>query len=155
MTVAEAVSKSAGATFYSLESFSIESQSSPRTAKNGKVFSVLNLQAGVVKTSLFLWDAAATHRIPSDTEVLRGSFAREDFSGSKNISCQQLTIPDGSIPFTSDEVQGIAGKPTIKEILMVGKRGYDWAVKLNLPESIQAEAFRIAAQAKMGGHPDQ
>lgn len=154
MTLAEALSKPEGTSFYLIEKFEILSQSPPRTAKNSKVYSALSLKAGSKTCSLFLWDEAAIWRIPSDTTSLNGAFSREDFNGTKNLSCKSLTPPDGAYRFEEDEIMGLAGKPSIAEILANGKRGYDWALKVDLPQDVAAQAFSIAAQAKMHGHPD-
>jgi len=153
MTLAEAISKPEGTEFFSIEKFEIVSQTLPKTARNGEIFSVVNLKAGTKDCVLRLWGAAASFRLPTDTSTLHGTFIRNDYQG-KGLTCHKLNEVEGAVPFTNDEVQGIAGKVSIADILKAGKRGAEWAERQDGCLKMQVAAFTMAATAKMNGHPD-
>lgn len=154
MTLVEAISKPDGSTFYSIEDFEIVQQTNPQTAKNGKLFTVVELQSGTKSSSLFLWDEAALWGIPKDTKTLRGTFKRNDFNGQRNITCENLKPPENAWKILKDNIRDKKKNPSIEDILNIGKRGYEWAQRSDLPEAVCVKAFEIASLAKMNGHPE-
>lgn len=128
----------------------VDYQSPPKTAKNGKLFSTVLLKSAGTEVWMRVWNESAMIKLPKGEIMLQGSFTKEEFQNKPSIRCDVLNPPKGSVEFTSDEIEGVAGKTSLKECLEAGIAAADFVSKRERPNLAEA-AFTFAANATLQG----
>jgi len=140
-----------GESFFAIGPVTIENQTPPQKANNGKDYSTVFIKSAGNEMKLMLWEAASLCKMPLGVEVtLRGKFKKEGWTGSPSLRCEEITPPEGAGVYDPKDVKDKGGKPKMKDCIDAGIRAVDYVVRKERPE-LSAAVFTFAANAFLQG----